>query len=408
MWELLSNGQFPYSDFISDAELMTAIEHGLHLYQPNNTPTEYYNIILKCCNIESMNRPTMQQLLEQLSRMQRGLFAFQPTKSEEYEPVKPDQITSDLIFYTQYMSPAAIEYRPVTDFNSIDNLYEKVSTFDNFVYRKATSSRSTELYEATARRGHLVFSAILNDELRPPGTLYVMRDKAAARSDCIRRTHMLRTAIETPHNDPQVYQVASKSTQPTASYQLPIPINLSSDREIDSLNTAPELPTRGSFSSSAGPELPIRKATSGSSITVAGPALPARAATGSSAEEHLPEPSSDDAPNLYKKPERRRLHSLSDLPQTQNAPPLPARSGDSGTLRSSSGQSASSSTSPQNRPMSDVLPQSGQRARSATLGRSPHRPVDADQLTATEWDTVEIWMQRPVSRVQAEQWLLER
>jgi hypothetical protein len=295
--------------------------------------------------------------------LNRNLSVITAPPSDEYELVD-GSTASDLIFYLRFAYPASIEYRRVEDPTSFDGLFEKVPTFDNVVYRPATS-RQTELYEIVSRRSRTVYSAILADELRPDMPVYVLKDKQAARSERTRRAHAVRSAIEAPKQDRMVYQTSHDVRSNLVNYRLPIQINLSNDEN-------PEEP----------PDVPVRSGTLGRD------ALARERNDSSTDESGLP---------TYRQPDRRRVQSNAET--VKPAPPLPARSG----TKPSSDFNRNSAFF-DSRP--NAVPNAGEpRARSATVGR---RPPEADQLTASEWTDVQTWMLRQISRVQAEQVLMER
>ena len=378
LWELLSNGQFPYSNYDNDTQLMNDIEAGLRLYAPHGSAKDLFDIMLTCWELQAERRPNMGMLLATIVRLQRSVSVPTAPENPAYQPVHNDDNVADLILFTRFVSPASVEYRPYAG-AYVEGLFERIETFDGSVYHPASNRRS-ELYEKVPVYSSTVYAPIMTDELRPPGLLYVLRDKATARSELTRRRHLYRTAIESRRADPDVYRVVSKITSPdgseesswgnnlqgSTSYTIPVRINLPSDE--DNGDDPPPVVGRSRLSTEVFSN---------------------------------PAGTKNETSQFYSKPDRRRARSVSSFPN-EHAPPLPARasmrppsvSGDGDVLH--------------------TIGPWGEKNRRETINRTPiqrerrTRPSNADQLTADEWVEVQTWLNRSVSRIQAEKVLIER
>ncbi|XP_003485255.1 ephrin type-A receptor 3-like [Bombus impatiens] len=63
LWEMLSMGGTPYSNFSLDSEVEEAIEQGVRLPQLPDTPDPLHEVMLSCWNMESQERPTFAELI---------------------------------------------------------------------------------------------------------------------------------------------------------------------------------------------------------------------------------------------------------------------------------------------------------------------------------------------------------
>ncbi|XP_078042954.1 uncharacterized protein LOC144473183 [Augochlora pura] len=62
LWEMLSMGGTPYSNFTLDSEVEEAIEQGSRLPQLMDTPDPLYEVMLSCWHTDSRERPTFSEL----------------------------------------------------------------------------------------------------------------------------------------------------------------------------------------------------------------------------------------------------------------------------------------------------------------------------------------------------------
>eukprot|EP00048_Salpingoeca_helianthica_P017679 m.238528 g.238528 ORF g.238528 m.238528 type:complete len:907 (+) comp21829_c0_seq1:164-2884(+) len=355
LWELAAGGQFPYSDYTNDAELVGAIDKGVRLPQPHGTANDLYTLMCECWIADGLTRPSMTVVLEGLYRMQRSLSAFDPKVNTGEYQLTDGNHASDLILFSRYLSPPITEYRQVPDAPA-PGLYIRIETFDGSVFRPARDGLAGQAYEAAVVRSRMVFSPLLADELRPSGMLYVLRDKGSAHAQLNRRRHLTRAAVETTHADPDVYTLVQKNTSSAGRGRLPT--RSVSDDDGASSSPAPVHRTRlNSTSHLEDPEESMavnrrRTQSSASALPLPGPPLPARATT-------------------------RPVSTM----ETSAPPPLP---------RSQSSRAGSTGQAP---------------AEAGRLSAGARHP-DADQLTAIEWQHVEDWLSRSVSRTQAEQSLM--
>ncbi|XP_053972542.1 putative inactive tyrosine-protein kinase Wsck [Hylaeus volcanicus] len=62
LWEMLSMGGTPYSNFMLDSEVEEAVKQGIRLPQLLDTPDPLYEVMLSCWHVESRERPTFAEL----------------------------------------------------------------------------------------------------------------------------------------------------------------------------------------------------------------------------------------------------------------------------------------------------------------------------------------------------------
>lgn len=376
LWELAGSGQFPYSDYVADVELVTAIDKGVRLPQPHGSANDLYTLMCECWLAEGATRPAMTVVLEALAKMQRSLSAFNPnTDMGEYERVDAAHAT-DLILFARYLCPPVTEYTQVPMAPG-PGLYIRIDTFDGAMFRPAKEGAGGQAYEATVSRSRVVFAALLVDELRPAGTLYALRDKGSAHAQLNRRRHQTRVAVETTHTDPDVYTMINKSQgAPGTSRTRVHTKSMSSDD-----NASPN------------PRDGRRRMDS------VGNSDDARRRLDSQGQDNAGRRRFDSVGNDSDATMARRRVQSTALAMAPQGPPLPARAG--------------------SRPMSAIEPTMprSQSARAGSVGLAGpgdagrvavnmSRPSDADQLTAKEWQHVEAWMRLSVSRIQAEQILM--
>ena len=69
VWEITSNGEFPYTDVWDDTDLVHQIEKGLRLRQTPNTPNSLYEFFSTCWNLEPQDRPSYDSIISSLKQI---------------------------------------------------------------------------------------------------------------------------------------------------------------------------------------------------------------------------------------------------------------------------------------------------------------------------------------------------
>ena len=65
MWEIYSHGKTPYST-LNNTEAFEQVMKGYRLPQPQECPSEVYQLMLECWNIDVNSRPRFKQIYSKL------------------------------------------------------------------------------------------------------------------------------------------------------------------------------------------------------------------------------------------------------------------------------------------------------------------------------------------------------
>src|SRR6185295_2816034 len=76
LWEI-SSGKRPFAHYIHEAYLLPArILQGLREREYSNTPILYVTLYQKCWNSEHQQRPSIEEVIEEITRTQGNFFSF--------------------------------------------------------------------------------------------------------------------------------------------------------------------------------------------------------------------------------------------------------------------------------------------------------------------------------------------
>lgn len=73
LYEMMTNGAFPYADIKDINEVLRMVESGYHMPSPATCPQNVYKVMLDCWKMKPENRPTFQVLKETLEKIQDDL-----------------------------------------------------------------------------------------------------------------------------------------------------------------------------------------------------------------------------------------------------------------------------------------------------------------------------------------------
>jgi len=96
MWEIFEFGKVPYSS-MSNSETIASVMKGYRLPQPSNCPNEVYQLMLKCWNINSDERPSFKDLFDQLTAILPST-ELNNLNNKTNQNIVPTTVDSNLIY----------------------------------------------------------------------------------------------------------------------------------------------------------------------------------------------------------------------------------------------------------------------------------------------------------------------